>query len=69
MALSLYLKMSVVNYPKSRAPIESERYLQDCPWFKGLDLYVKLVAGASLTATRLLAERSVDVAICWDGGR
>ncbi|PVG00820.1 Arginase/deacetylase [Serendipita vermifera] len=41
----------------------------DCPWFKGLHIYVPLVAGATLTAVRLLVEHKANVAICWDGGR
>jgi histone deacetylase 8 len=39
----------------------------DCPVFQGLSQYVQLVAGGSLTAAAAL--RSMDIAICWDGGR
>ncbi|CAO1623990.1 unnamed protein product [Jaminaea pallidilutea] len=43
--------------------------LDDCPRFQGLEDYVKLVAGASITAAELLASDEADIAICWDGGR
>ncbi|KAH9896667.1 histone deacetylase complex protein [Cubamyces lactineus] len=42
---------------------------EDCPAFAGLPEYVRLVAGASLTAARSLREGEADVAISWDGGR
>ncbi|KAL1742194.1 hypothetical protein HDZ31DRAFT_43766 [Schizophyllum fasciatum] len=41
----------------------------DCPSFPGLDRYVTLVAGASLTAVQALKKGFADVAIAWDGGR
>ncbi|KZT10434.1 histone deacetylase complex protein [Laetiporus sulphureus 93-53] len=41
----------------------------DCPLFTGLPAYVKLVAGATLTAAKSLQSGDVNVAICWDGGR
>ncbi|OCH87067.1 histone deacetylase complex protein [Obba rivulosa] len=41
----------------------------DCPTFTGLPEYVRLVAGASLTAARLLIQKKADITICWDGGR
>lgn len=44
-------------------------FIQDCPSFVGLQDYVQLVAGASLTAAHLLRKRKVEIAICWDGGR
>ncbi|KAI0674128.1 histone deacetylase complex protein [Trametes maxima] len=42
---------------------------EDCPAFPNLPEYVKLVAGATLTAAKSLREGLADVAICWDGGR
>ncbi|KDQ60311.1 hypothetical protein JAAARDRAFT_67871 [Jaapia argillacea MUCL 33604] len=41
----------------------------DCPPFPGLPEYVRLVAGATLTATEALRRTPARVAICWDGGR
>ncbi|TFK41576.1 histone deacetylase 8 [Crucibulum laeve] len=41
----------------------------DCPPFSGLPDYVRLVAGATLTAADALRQETADVAICWDGGR
>ncbi|KAI0746555.1 histone deacetylase complex protein [Daedaleopsis nitida] len=42
---------------------------EDCPSFAHLPEYVRLVAGASLSAARALREDQADIAICWDGGR
>ncbi|KAJ3544827.1 hypothetical protein NM688_g5698 [Phlebia brevispora] len=42
---------------------------EDCPAFLGMSNYVRMVAGASLTAARSLVDKTADVAICWDGGR
>ncbi|GJE98067.1 histone deacetylase [Phanerochaete sordida] len=42
---------------------------EDCPVFRGLPEYTRLVAGATLTAVKTLTEGQADVAICWDGGR
>ncbi|KAH9939186.1 histone deacetylase 8 [Amylocystis lapponica] len=42
---------------------------EDCPPFSGLPEYVRLVAGASLTAADALRQDRADIAICWDGGR
>ena len=42
---------------------------QDCPPFLGLDKYVQLVAGGTLTAAELLKSGDADIAIFWDGGR
>ncbi|KAH8100349.1 histone deacetylase 8 [Cristinia sonorae] len=41
----------------------------DCPPFHGLPDYIRLVAGASLTAANALKDGNTDIAICWDGGR
>ncbi|KAI5824055.1 Arginase/deacetylase [Schizophyllum commune Tattone D] len=41
----------------------------DCPLFRGLEKYVPLVAGASLTGAQALMRGFADVAIAWDGGR
>ncbi|KAI5889109.1 Arginase/deacetylase [Schizophyllum commune H4-8] len=41
----------------------------DCPLFRGLEKYVPLVAGASLTGAQALMKGFADVAIAWDGGR
>ncbi|KAL1671289.1 hypothetical protein EV122DRAFT_226819 [Schizophyllum commune] len=41
----------------------------DCPLFRGLEKYVPLVAGASLTGAQALMRGFSDVAIAWDGGR
>ncbi|EGN92545.1 hypothetical protein SERLA73DRAFT_65582 [Serpula lacrymans var. lacrymans S7.3] len=41
----------------------------DCPPFRGLDDYIFLVAGASLTGANTLKTDQADIAICWDGGR
>ncbi|RPD65254.1 Arginase/deacetylase [Lentinus tigrinus ALCF2SS1-7] len=43
---------------------------EDCPSFPHLPDYVRLVAGASLSAAKALREdKQVSIAICWDGGR
>ncbi|GAA5967732.1 hypothetical protein JCM11641_005748 [Rhodosporidiobolus odoratus] len=41
----------------------------DCPLFLSLALYSTLVAGASMTAARLLRDGEADIAISWAGGR
>ncbi|KAI0317555.1 histone deacetylase complex protein [Amylostereum chailletii] len=41
----------------------------DCPPFAGIAQYVQGIAGATLAATRALAEDLCDISICWDGGR
>ncbi|KAF5368651.1 hypothetical protein D9757_010198 [Collybiopsis confluens] len=41
----------------------------DCPKFDGLPEYVRLVAGATLTAANALKLGLSDIAINWDGGR
>ncbi|KAI0353401.1 histone deacetylase complex protein [Trametes cingulata] len=42
---------------------------EDCPAFPRLPDYVRLVAGAVLTAAKALRDNRVDIAMCWDGGR
>ncbi|KAG8756868.1 hypothetical protein FRC14_002575 [Serendipita sp. 396] len=41
----------------------------DCPWFRGLNVYVPAVAGATLAAAETLISGRADIAIAWDGGR
>ncbi|KAI9209643.1 uncharacterized protein BJ171DRAFT_395255, partial [Polychytrium aggregatum] len=41
----------------------------DCPIFPNLANYVRLVAGGTISAAKLLTEGGYDVAIHWDGGR
>ncbi|KIK56614.1 hypothetical protein GYMLUDRAFT_46943 [Collybiopsis luxurians FD-317 M1] len=41
----------------------------DCPRFESLSEYVRLVAGATLTAANALKLNYADIAINWDGGR
>ncbi|QRW10641.1 histone deacetylase family protein [Ceratobasidium sp. AG-Ba] len=41
----------------------------DCPVFPGINDYVLLVAGATLTAAQAVQTGRFDAAICWDGGR
>jgi len=49
---------------------ESEYGIEDdCPPFPGLNRYVQLVAGATLTAVDVLKNGKADIAISWDGGR
>lgn len=55
--------------PKRRRLNESFGLLDDCPPFEGLPDYVRLVAGATLTACRALRDDGCDVAIAWTGGR
>ncbi len=38
-------------------------------WFEGLDEYVRIVAGASLDAARMLCNSEMDIVISWDSGR
>ncbi|KAI9058032.1 histone deacetylase 8 [Trametes sanguinea] len=42
---------------------------EDCPDFPHMAEYIRFVAGASLTAARVLREGHADISICWDGGR
>ncbi|CAE6469219.1 unnamed protein product [Rhizoctonia solani] len=41
----------------------------DCEVFPGLEEYMYVVAGATLTATKAIQSTMFDVSICWDGGR
>ncbi|CAG8454193.1 9411_t:CDS:2 [Paraglomus occultum] len=41
----------------------------DCPVFKGLAKYIRLVVGSTIAAAQALNKGEVDVAIHWDGGR
>ena len=41
----------------------------DCPRFTDLSEYIRMVAGATLTATNALRLGYADNAISWDGGR
>ncbi|KAE9400512.1 arginase deacetylase [Gymnopus androsaceus JB14] len=41
----------------------------DCPRFTGLAEYIRLVAGATLTAANALRLEYANIAINWDGGR
>ncbi|KAJ3996432.1 histone deacetylase complex protein [Lentinula boryana] len=41
----------------------------DCPRFSGLPEYVRLVAGATITAARVLRFGYANISINWDGGR
>jgi histone deacetylase 8 len=56
-------------YSTDYARIHAYLLTQDCPWFRGLHLYVPVIAGATLTAVKILIEGRADVAIAWDGGR
>ncbi|KAL4254406.1 Histone deacetylase domain superfamily protein [Abortiporus biennis] len=42
---------------------------EDCPYFQGLSQYVRMIAGATLSATKALLDGQTDISICWDGGR
>ncbi|GAA5821558.1 hypothetical protein JCM3770_006823 [Rhodotorula araucariae] len=55
--------------PRKRKKIDTLGLQDDCPVFDGLPDYVKLVAGASMTAARELRDGRADVAINWTGGR
>ncbi|KAJ4473067.1 histone deacetylase 8 [Lentinula aciculospora] len=41
----------------------------DCPRFSGLPEYIRLVAGATITAANTLRSGYTDISINWDGGR
>ncbi|CAG8494358.1 3080_t:CDS:10 [Paraglomus brasilianum] len=41
----------------------------DCPVFKGLGEYIRLVVGSTIAAAQALNKGAVDVVIHWDGGR
>ncbi|EMD31974.1 hypothetical protein CERSUDRAFT_119291 [Gelatoporia subvermispora B] len=59
-----------MSEPSEDDPRYAEFGLEDdCPPFRALPEYVRLVAGASLTAARQLSEEKADIAVCWDGGR
>lgn len=51
--------------------LESFGLLHDCPVFGGLDQYVKIVAGSSISASKKMVERADYKPICinWYGGR
>ncbi|BGP16681.1 hypothetical protein JCM10213_000402 [Rhodosporidiobolus nylandii] len=57
--------------PRKRPKASSDALgLQDdCPLFPSLPQYTTLVAGASVTAARMLRDGEADVAISWTGGR
>lgn len=55
--------------PKRRRLNESFGLFDDCPPFEGLSEYVRIVAGATLTACRALRDDRCDIAINWTGGR
>ncbi|GAA5878232.1 hypothetical protein JCM1840_004043 [Sporobolomyces johnsonii] len=55
--------------PRKRRKTDALGLQDDCPRFDALDDYVRLVAGASLTAARELRDGKADVAIAWTGGR
>ncbi|KAI0330065.1 histone deacetylase complex protein [Cubamyces sp. BRFM 1775] len=58
------------SLPLPKHETDSEYGLEeDCPAFAGLPEYIRLVAGASLTAARSLREGGANVSISWDGGR
>ncbi|KAF8634841.1 hypothetical protein AX17_004091 [Amanita inopinata Kibby_2008] len=74
--LAQYHDRDYLDFVLSPKGAETERNLiaewgleDDCPVFPGLPEYVHLVAGATLTAVRLLQSPHCDTAICWDGGR
>ncbi|KAG9289827.1 hypothetical protein G9A89_015407 [Geosiphon pyriformis] len=49
--------------------VEDYGLAYDCPIFPGLAEYVRMVAGSTIIAARLLVNGEFDVAIHWDGGR
>ncbi|KAF8324344.1 histone deacetylase complex protein [Cantharellus anzutake] len=53
----------------SRAPNDASSFglEDDCSFFEGLQQYCVLVAGATLSAVKVL--KHVDISIVWDGGR
>ncbi|KAK7676230.1 hypothetical protein QCA50_020810 [Cerrena zonata] len=56
------------------SPIDSAKAAEfgieeDCPWFRELPAYIRLVGGASLTAANALAQGQATIAINWEGGR
>ncbi|BGP48643.1 hypothetical protein JCM10450v2_004519 [Rhodotorula kratochvilovae] len=55
--------------PRKRKKVDTLGLHDDCPVFDELPAYVKLVAGASMTAARELRDGRADVAINWTGGR
>lgn len=55
--------------PRKRQKTDALGLHDDCPVFDGLADYVKLVAGASMTAARELRDGRADVVINWTGGR
>ena len=42
---------------------------QDCPPFPGLPQYVRIIAGATLTAVKTIIDGTADIVVYWDGGR
>ncbi|GAA5820687.1 hypothetical protein JCM11251_003112 [Rhodosporidiobolus azoricus] len=51
------------------SPTDTLGLTDDCPLFPSLSRYVSLVAGASMTAARILRDGNADIAINWTGGR
>ncbi|EMS20778.1 hypothetical protein NBRC10512_007630 [Rhodotorula toruloides] len=55
--------------PRKRRKTDGVGLQDDCPVFFELPDYVQFVAGASITAARMLKDGQADVAINWTGGR
>ncbi|KAI0081491.1 Arginase/deacetylase [Panus rudis PR-1116 ss-1] len=62
------------NFSADGSPLDPEQAAEfgieeDCPWFPELPSYVRLVAGATLTAANALIHGHANIAINWEGGR
>ena len=55
--------------PPSEADLARFGLEHDCPVFAGVAAYAALVVGATLAAAWALAAGTLDIAVCWDGGR
>nr|ODN86962.1 histone deacetylase 1/2 [Cryptococcus depauperatus CBS 7841] len=60
---------STSSSPRMIKRTESYNLSYDNPLFPSLPSYICLVASATSTACRLLAQDKTDWALCWDGGR
>lgn len=66
---SLEYVSAVLKQGKSEEALDKMGLVHDCPMFPGLDIYVKLVAGATLNCARQLMSGEHQLCINWYGGR
>lgn len=66
---SLEYVSAVLKKGQSEKTLDKMGLIHDCPIFPGLDAYVKLVAGSTLSCARQLMSGQHQLCINWYGGR